>query len=430
MVKSQDALILVIVPRKSVATSIVSDLRQTSKIIGVTLEYAQGSHSLDHKTGRIVRFIDAPQLLQAVGQRDPKIPISGVNLVILDHLEQIDAPYELGVSLLRHATQTSPVRFVGISHSLSDPADLAAWLDVDPFSLFSFQPSDRSQALAISAQTFTIPHSGSLFKAMAKPAHTAIKGSSSAVVFVPSRGQCRSIAFDLITQCALDSETDSGYLSAVSARDLEGYLAMLQDHTLVDIVSRGVGVFHEGIHRLDRKLMLELYVEGVLRVLIVPRESCWSLPVRCEVVVVMGTQYVHLDSAGDGSSRQLRDYELPELVQMQSRAVRHTGLGHFHLFCQGESKDTIMRFLRDGLPLESRLLETQHLQSWYKYHHANGTLPDKQQIVDALSFTFLARRIETNPTYYDCTGTTRDENLSLIVDKLVLHDQDVPVPSS
>jgi antiviral helicase SLH1 len=35
-----------------------------------------------------------------------------------------------------------------------------------------------------------------------------------------------------------------------------------------------------------------------------------------------------------------------------------------------------------------------------------------------LSFTFLARRVVSNPMYYDVTAGSRDENLSQIVDKL------------
>jgi antiviral helicase SLH1 len=290
-------------------------------------------------------------------------------------------------------------------------------LRVDPAALLSFRPSDRDQSLTTSPHTFSIPQSASLFKAMAKPAHAAIQSAApgeSAVVFVPSRGQCRSVAYDLITQCALEQETEKGYLpDGVSQERLEDYLVRLRDTSLVDVVSRGIGFFHEGIHKPDRNLMLELYAEGIIRVLIVPRDSCWTLPVRAAVVVVMGTQYAHAEA--EGADRQLRDYGLTELVRMQSRAVRHSGAGHFYLFCQAEGKDTFLRFLNEGLPLESALLNSPELRAWYAAHaHL-----DKQQLVDALSFTFLAHRIATNPTYYDCVSSSRYENLSRIVDDLV-----------
>ena len=103
---------------------------------------------------------------------------------------------------------------------------------------------------------------------------------------------------------------------------------------------------------------------------------------------------------------------------MQSKAVRHNGAGRFYLLCQAEGKDTITRFLNDGLPLESELLETETLRAWYKARRKDGTIGDKQQGVDVLSFTFLARRLVSNPAYYDARSIAVNELLSRIVDKL------------
>ena len=420
MEASSDAWVLVVAPRKSVAADLVSEMRQVSKAIGVSVESPTGHHILTISKGKAIRVVTAAQLLNVISHRNPKKPLNGLNLVICENLEQLNPEYELSISLLRHATQSYPTRFVGFANSLNDPADLAAWLDVDPFALHSFRPSDRDQSLIVSTQTFTIPQSAALFKAMAKPAYAAIRsasGNDTAIIFVPSRGQCRLVAQDLITQCALDMNSEKGFIPVEVPDDyLADHLVRIQDHSLVDSVSRGVGFFHDGIHKSDRNLMLELYAEGIIRVLVVPRDSCWTLPVRAASVVVMGTQYVYVE--GEGSDRQLRDYELTELVRMQSRAVRHSGSGHFHLFCQAEAKDTFTRFLNDGLPLESQLLETHDLETWYHQRVQDGGIVGKQQVVDMLSFTFLARRIVSNPTYYDATAGFRDQNLSQIVDKL------------
>ncbi|KAF7301385.1 hypothetical protein MIND_00703700 [Mycena indigotica] len=408
--KSPEAWVLVIAPTKSAVVELLSEFRVAS-LSGVVVA---STTSLTRPQGKAIHLITAGDLLRAISQRDPKLPLRGLNLVLCESLEQLNPAYELGISLLRHAVQVCPTRFIGISNSLRDPTDMATWLKVDSPALFSFMPADRDQSLGVSTLTFTVPHSAALFKAMAKPAYTAVAAGESSIVFVPSRAQCQPIAYDLITQCALDRETDKGFLpETVSPERLEDYLARFRDSRLIDVVSRGIGFFHEGIQRSDRNLMLELYAEGIIRVLVVPRDSCWTLPVRAGVVVVMGTQYIHMSA--EGGDRQLRDYELEEMVRMQSRAVRHAGSGHFHLFCQAEAKDTFMRFLSDGLPLESSLIGSPELFSWYQ----SRAHLDKQQIVDALSFTFLAHRIVSNPTYYDCVGSSRDENLSRLVDDLV-----------
>ena len=115
----------------------------------------------------------------------------------------------------------------------------------------------------------------------------------------------------------------------------------------------------------------------------------------------------------------MRDYSLEELVRMQGRAVRHNGAGHFHLFCQAEAKDTFLRFLTDGLPLESRLLEGDQLRSWYRQQRSLGRIQTKQDGVDALSFTFLAHRLQTNPAFYDASPHgSKSDRLSRIVDEL------------
>ncbi|OSX59244.1 hypothetical protein POSPLADRAFT_1048584 [Postia placenta MAD-698-R-SB12] len=409
--------VLVVAPRRSGVFELAAEMRAVSDILKVSVSVATSETLLRPVSSRTVRLSSVADLQAAMGHRQAgKDALSSLMLVLCEDLQDLDATYELGVSLLLHATQSLPVRFIGLSSSLNDPSDLASWLGADPLALHSFRPSDRGQSLSVHIQTFTIPQSAALFKAMAKPTHTAVQGTPKepSIVFIPSRNQCRSIAHDLMTQCALGSGTDRGYLpDDVPAQSLKNIINRLQDRdSLEDFLTQGIGFYHDGMTKTDRKLTLELYAEGMVRVLIVPREACWRLPVRAATVVVMGTQYI------SGEERRVRDYDLQELVRMQGRAVRHHGAGHFHLFCQAESKDIFIRFLDDGLPLESKLLETGLLEAWYHDRRKDGTIADRQQAVDALSFTFLARRLSSNPVYYDGSSTSVNELLSRIVDRL------------
>lgn len=368
---------------------------------------------------KTIRVVVASDLLSALSRQVPRRVLASLRSVILENLEQLDAQYELSISVLRCLTQTLPVRYIGVAQSLMDPADLAAWLDVDPFALHSFRPRDRDQALTQSVHPFNIPQSAALFKAMVKPAHAAIRAQPNdvAIVFVPSRAQCQSVARDLITQAALEnSGMDRGYLPPdLSDTVLEDMLARTPE-SLRDFVGRGIGFFHDGIPRADRVRMLDLYTEGIIRVLIVPRDACRILPVRAGVVVVMGTHYVQYDPHGD--KHRTVEYSLDDIVRMQGRAVRHGLAGHFHLFCHAESKDTYARFLDEGLPLESALLEGPDLARWYKQMRKDGGIVDRQAGVEALSWTFLAHRMGSNPAYYDLADKAMDENLSRLVDRM------------
>ena len=401
------------------AIETISELRPGLQFTGARLEYEEADSLLTPAKSRTIRVVTAATLLEVLSKRALPTNIQGLGLVVCENLEQLDSVYELGISLLKIVTQSTSTRFVGLSASINDPTDLANWLDVEPATLSSFRPQDRDQSLTMSSQTFTIPHSASLFKAMAGPAHRAIQYSprgNQALIFVPSRGQCRSTAMDLLTRCTLEMETTQGYIDVNLSDELIGdYCVRLNDKTLVDFVSKGVGFFHPGINKSDRNLMLGMYAEGFIRVLIVPKDSCWTVPVRAAIVIVMGTQFVQTQE--DSDTRQILDYSLTELVRMQSRAVRHAGSGQFHLFCQAEALQTYSRFLDDGLPVESQLAETKTFQRWVKA--AFHPHIDKQRMIDALSFTFLAQRVVSNPSYYGFTNRNQDENLTAIVDQLV-----------
>ncbi|KAF8558857.1 Sec63-domain-containing protein [Imleria badia] len=412
--------VLIVVPNGNAATKTISEMRFISGVMGIGLEYSTGTNVFTQPHSKLIRVITATNLLGSLNITGPTPIRSHPQVILYEDLDQMDASYELAIALTKHATERFPGRSIGLTRSLIDPTNLASWLGVEPMGLHSFLPRDREQPLTCSIQPYTIPHSGALFKALAKPVYTAIRSihtGDSVIVFVPSRGHCQSVAQDLITQCALASCSERGFLpTSVSPIYVEDCLVRLQDATLVNFVSRGVGVFHHGIPKPDRHLVLELFAEGIVKLLIVPLEACWSLPVRAEVVVAMGTQYIQGDPSK--SERRLRDYTIGDVVQMQSRAVRQDGAGHFVLFCPAEAVEMFNKLLNeDGLPLESQLLETELLERWYEERRKDGTMRSKQDGVDALSFTFLSQRMMKNPTYYGLgPDTSEAEALSRIVD--------------
>jgi antiviral helicase SLH1 len=406
---------------------------------------------------RNVIVMTPPCLLFWLDEGIDRSYLESLDTVMCENLELLDATYELAVSLLLHATQMLPVRFIGLTVSVNDPTDLAQWLHVSHENLYHFRPSDRDQVLTNQSHSFTIPHSPALLKAMVKPAHRVLSASlsspkESTIVFVPSRSQCRKVASDLIMECALEMDSrrflggrEAGH--AISEEEMEMRLKKLHDRSLEDTLMHGIGVLHDGLLHSDRLLTVELFVDGVVRVLVVPRELCWTLPVRAGLVIVMGTQYMQVapgqereTSRKDGDKdpeRQLKNYTIHELVRMQGLAVRSGKSGHFHLLCQAEERDAIMRFLEQGLPLESRLAEPDRLdvlRAWIARRRGStsgstsSSIRGKQDAMDVLGFTFLCQRMAHNPVYYDAQLGERDAKLSRLVDDLFSQTEPSPAP--
>lgn len=343
------------------------------------------------------------------------------NLLILDDLHLLDAQFEVVASRLLSVAKASLTRVIGLAASLNDPQDVGTWLGVDPSAVFSFLPKDRGTALATAIQTFTMPHSAILNKAMIKPAFDILRASTQpAILFASSRAHCVSSAADLVTQSGTHMDIN-GFLST-NPENLEPMLHRLRDRSLTNGLLRGIGIFHDGLAPTDIALVLELFATGVIRVLVVAREACWSLPVRAPIVVVLGTQYLQLgshvgpptaDSKRQQRERQVSNYPLQEVLQMQSFAVLPPTLaassangsprpttGSFTLFCQAEHREFYLRFLSTGLPLESTLHSSALLRSVLQSEKERGTVKTKQDALDLTSHTLLARRMRTNPTFY------------------------------
>lgn len=418
---------LVIVSRWNTAKSTAWNLRD---VLGARVDLLQRPQDLNESKSSQVRVTTAKFLHDMLFSQTDRLRIEGLGLVVCEELELLDGYYELGLSRLLHASQTLPIRFVGVSCSINDPIDLASWLRVSAEGCYSFRPTDRDQALSITAQTFTIPPSAILFKVMAKPLYDTLRSlpaTDTCVVFVPTRGQCANCTADLVRLCAVEMSMRGFLSSDVEPEALVPLLGRLENSNLVDGLLKGIGIWHEGIDRSDAEITLRLFLEGVVRVLIVPREAAWTLPARAGLVVVMGTQYVDIrpsTSPKGTGERQVMEYTLHELVRMQGRAIRHAQTGRFHIMCQAEHRDTYMRFLHDGLPLESGLVDSPLLTTVFGELRKKGFVSTKQDVLDLLGFTFLAKRIETNPVYYDTPAGGRDMALSRLVD-LVFQDTEL-----
>lgn len=423
--------ILVISPKRGLAVDFATGVRPALSPLGIAVDVVRDDTPSSPSSQKALRIMSPSTLISFLSRPDNLQILQSLRLIICDNLELLGAEYELAVTLLLHATQNLLIRFVGLSTCLTDPSGLADWLHVPTLSMNCFRPSDREQDLRTSIQTFTIPQSGALYKAMAKPAHTAISSGQGefSLIFVPSRGQCKPFAYDLITQCAMDGKMQ-GYLPNQYFPDaLEPYTSRLQDEKeLGDLLQHGIGVYHDGMRRRDRAIVLELIAEGIVKVLVTPHDALWSIPLRAPVVVVAGTQYTLFDGKKGVEQKSLRnrktvDYPLEEIVHMQGRAVQQNMSGKFHLLCQADGRETLAYFLDEGLPLESTLHHSEVLKKWLHSRvpettDSHNSEESKQQTRDILSWTYLMRRMKSNPMYYDAVPDAPDISLSKLVDKL------------
>ncbi|CDZ98858.1 sec63-domain-containing protein [Phaffia rhodozyma] len=432
--------ILIVAARRDDARNHASRLRGTfsqSMKLDINLLLRSSDFLSRPSTQSFIGVTHPGALLSFYANASPDDFGRSLSLLLLDDLHLMDEQYELAISRMLVSTRAARVRTIGLSASLNDPLDIGSWLGVDPSFILSFRPKDRGTAFSTTVQTFTLPHSAVLLKAMTKPAFDVVHSypGEPTILFVTSRAQCLTVARDLVTQSGAQMDLN-GFLGT-SPEGLEPYLRRLKDRASADILIRGIGIFHSGLAPSDQALVLELFALRIIQVLVVPREACWTLPVRSSIVVVMGTQYLQIKSGFDASSsssaggadRQVARYTNQELVKMQSFAVQPpttttsiSTTGKFVLLCQAEHRDSYLRFLTEGLPLESllHLPSSNVLRSAFQAEMAKGTIKTKQDGLDFLTHTFLIHRIRSNPTFYGAMTSDEEdeyERLSRVVDR-------------
>ncbi|CEH19355.1 sec63-domain-containing protein [Ceraceosorus bombacis] len=436
--KNRLGTVLVVLPLRSLAQVQAESFRRRFKdLAGVTVRVARKPADFAESSPPTptVLFAEPSLSLRAMRSRSAEhIDIGAhVQLIVLEDLHMLDATYETCVTHLRRMVSRDQTRIVATTSSLADVSSLQEWLKMKPASTFDFHPSHRPSPLRLDIEGFDLPHSLHLLKVMSKPAYDRIKSAihrGSCVVFVPSRSQCSATATELSTRSATDIEAES--FLTVPETDLEPLCDVLSDKGLIDPLLHGVGICHEGLTARDQAIMLDLFDQGAIRVLVVPREACWTLTLRAALVIIMSTQYVRLidTSALTGAEkatatdRQVVDYSLIELTRMSSLAMQpgsSSPLGECTILTQADQVDYLRRMLSFGLPLESSILDDPaHLQSILFEELCSGRATTKGAALDFLSWTYLFVRASINPSYYGARSESPSDvgaRLSEIIDR-------------
>lgn len=415
--------------------------------------------------------------------------VQNISLYIADELHVIggnEGPVlEVVLSRVRFMSsqleKVKSARIVALSSCLANAKDVAEWLGVSQSCLFNYSTSTRPVPLELHFHGFDTNHLGNRMLSMAKPTFDAVscrcvsvlgtaEGPVSyckpALVFVPSRKQCQLTAIDMITY-AIATGQQHKFLNLKNHHDLRNLLiaeeggCIIKDSALVEALQHGVGYVHKGMNASDMNTVLSLYCDGIISVLVVPFNMCWTLPpaVAAYLVVVMDTVYY------DGREHRYADYPIADVMQMvglaafvcpnslesyQAKVLNSKRSLSLHMpmytlpdsvqvihpvhlvnnfvcdgsiaviLCHSPKKEYLKRLLHDPLPVESHL-------NHYLHDHLNAeivtkTIENKQDAVDYMTWLFLYRRLVQNPNYYNLDGTTHrhlSDYLSELVENVI-----------
>ncbi|KAJ3300578.1 activating signal cointegrator 1 complex subunit [Borealophlyctis nickersoniae] len=349
--------------------------------------------------------------------------VTAVSCVIIDEIHLLGGDrgpiLEVIVSRVNYiSAQTGKkIRIVGLSTALANASDLADWLGIGDIGLFNFRHSVRPVPLEIFIDGFPGKHYCPRMMSMNKPAYSAIithSPTKPVIIFVSSRRQTRLTAQDLMALCAM--EDNPKRFLCMPEEDIEAIVSQIKDQALKLSLGFGIGLHHAGLVESDRKISEELFVNGKIQILIATSTLAWGVNFPAHLVVIKGTEYY------DAKVRGYVDFPITDVLQMMGRAGRpqFDDSGVAKILVHDVKKNFYKKFLHEPFPVESSLHTC--LDDHLNAEIVGGTIKSKQDAVDYLTWTYLYRRLQMNPTFYgveDASPLGINKHLSQLVEDSV-----------
>lgn len=356
--------------------------------------------------------------------------VQSVGLVIFDeiHLLGQDRGSVLEVIVSRMnfigAQTKQKIRMLGLSTAIANGYDVGSWFGVKKEFNFNFRPEVRPVQLEYHFRGFPEQNYCPRMNSMNKPAFGDIKKYASnapALIFVSSRRQTRLTALDLIAL----SQQESSNSQFLKMSDQESLLIQgsIKDNVLKQTLNFGIGIHHAGLETSDRELVEHLFLNSKIMVLVATSTLAWGVNFPAKLVIIKGTEFF------DAKTHSWVDMQVSDILQMAGRAGRpqFNEKGTVCVYLETSKKTFFRKYLNDPFPIESNLLP--RLEEHFNAEISSGSIKNKQECVDFITWTYFFRRLVRNPTYYQLASTqpaVLQKYLINIVDevlkKLVKHE--------
>ncbi|EOR01293.1 ATP-dependent DNA helicase MER3 [Wallemia ichthyophaga EXF-994] len=329
---------------------------------------------------------------------NPKL-FGQIRLVLIDevHLLHVSrgSTLEVLVSRMRMLGDNHNIRYIAISATAPNAIDIAAWLANSNTSIATLKEFDESfRPVQIARHIYPFKRTNNndfafdsllnykLFDKLA----VHMEGKP-ALIFCPTRKSVAKAAETLV-----DHFTTVQSRGGATPWEVPALKPNFKNSILQRLARYGVALHHAGIDADDRRLVEQLFLKGVIRVVVSTTTLAQGVNLPCRTIVIKGTRFF---SNGDWTELSEMD-----VLQMIGRAGRpqhdtsgtaiimtdHAHYAHYRSLVNGDS------------PLESSLHRNlcEHLNAEINL----STISTKLGALEWLRKSFLYVRIQKNPVHY------------------------------
>ena len=408
--------IVYVAPMKALVQEVVKNFGKRLAALGLTVRELSGDSTLTRAEIEDTQVIvTTPEKWDIITRKsDDRTYTQLVRLMIIDeiHLLHDDRGPVLESLVSRTIRQVEltqePVRIVGLSATLPNYVDVAAFLRVKlETGLYFFDSSFRPVPLQMQYIGITEKKALKRINLMNEICYEKVmlqvETNNQVLIFVHSRADCAKTA-KALRDLAVQRDEGEKFVRPDSASRgvLDEEVGTVKNADLKDVLQYGFGIHHAGMQRSDRELVEDLFADNHIKVLISTATLAWGVNLPAHSVIIKGTQVYSPDKGGWVELSPL------DVQQMLGRAGRpqFDSEGEGIILTQHSELQYYLSLTNLQLPVESQLIKV--LPNHLNAEIVAGSITSIEEAVDWLGYSYLFVRMMKNPTLYGIDPAVSD----------------------
>lgn len=409
--------IVYIAPMKSLVQEMAGNFRKRFEPLGLSVRELSGDAALSRRELAETQVVVTTPEKWDVITRKSGGGLAGqrVGLVIIDEIHLLHdtrGPVLEAVvaRTLRRVEQTGEqTRLVGLSATLPNYGDVAAFLRVERDAVFAFDNAFRPVPLE---QTYISVNERKALRRLQVMNDVCYRlvaeraGKCQVLIFVHSRKETVKTA-KYLRDAAVADGVVGRFLREDSAKAiLASEAANAHSAELRDLLPYGFAVHHAGLSKEDRGLVEELFADNDVQVLVSTATLAWGVNLPAHTVIIRGTQ-VYSPERGRWTELSPLD-----VMQMVGRAGRpqYDKQGEGILITSAGELQYYLSLLNHQLPIESQFIS--QLPDMLNAEVVLGNVQSVRDAVHWLAYTYLYVRMLRSPALYGAPSDGDDSGLA------------------
>lgn len=296
--------IIYVAPMKALVQEVVKNFSERLQDFGILVRELSGDVSLTRQQiAETQMIVTTPEKWDIVTrQGEGRAYTQLVKLVIIDeihllHDERGPVLESIVARVIRQVeTSAEPIRLVGLSATLPNYIDVAAFLRVKPEKgLFFFDHSYRPVPLQMQYIGVTERNAFKRFQLQNEICYEKSmdqrRNNNQILIFVHSRAETGKTA-KALRDLAVERDELNFFVreGGATSEILREEAASAKNADLKDILSYGFAIHHAGMSREDRELVEDLFADRHIAVLCTTATLAWGVNLPAHAVIIRGTQ--------------------------------------------------------------------------------------------------------------------------------------------